>query len=261
MNPIQDDEIGLFDFFQTLWDGKVTIITFIILSFLISGLYISLKDPLFESKLIYQVDTMPPFYETNDQRIPMRDFRKLFQSKSLFDGWKKKNSNSRLKYSDFSESQSYEGVMISKHEDNRNALLEKDKKIGAYILIKSDQLMLLDDFYNYASYVNNVLTSEYILRAKEEINIINQRFNDFSATTDIITSKLLAIDRYIVEAEGGANVLILSRPEYPVQVWPKTQLLLVISFVLGFMLGIIYIFFSDANRLHKQQLSKSRNTP
>ena len=260
MNQIQDDEIGLFDFFHTLWDGKKTIGFFIVLTFILTGIYAYLKEPEYESKLIYQVDSMPPFYETADFRIPMRDFEKLFHSRSLFDKWKKLNKSSKLVYSDFSESQEVGGILVSKHEDNRTALLEKDKKIGAYILIRSDQLVLLDDFFNYANYINNMLTSEYILRAKEEIKIIDKRFNDFSSTTDIITSKLLAIDRYIVEAENGANVLMLSHPEYPFKVWPRTQLLLAISFVLGLMLGIIYIFFSDANRLYKEQLSKSRNS-
>lgn len=263
MNQIQNDEIGLFDFFHTLWDRKKTIGASIILTFLLSTLYILLKEPEHESRLFYKADSMPPFYESADHRIPMKDFEKLFHSKSLFDKWKKLNKNSKLVYSDFSKSEKVDGILVSRHEDNRVALLDKEKKdseLYTYILVRSDKLVLLDDFYNYANYINNVLTSEYILRSKEEIEIIDKRFNDFSSTTDIITSKLLAIDRYIVAAKSGANVLIFSRPEYPVQVWPKINLLFAISFVLGFMLGIIYIFFSDANRQYKEQLSKSSNS-
>jgi len=257
MSQMQDNEITIFDFFETVWNARVTIVSFIIFTLLLGATYGYFKEPEYESKLIYQVDSLPPFYDTHNKEIPMKDFKKLFYTQRLFDDWKKNNKDSLLLYRDFSQSQTIEGVMISKHENKRMAIMEIDDQLGAYILIRTDKLRLLNDFYNYADYINNVLTSEYILRAKEEIVIIDKRFDDFTATTDIITSKLLAIDRYIMEAEGGANVLILSRPEYPFQVWPRIPILYAISFVLGLLLGITYIFFSDANRQRKEQLSKS----
>tara|TARA_A100001011_G_scaffold325855_1_gene349100 strand:- start:51 stop:830 length:780 start_codon:yes stop_codon:yes gene_type:complete len=257
MNQMQDNEITIFDFFETVLNAKVTLISFIITTVLIGAAYGYLKEPEYESKLTYQVDSLPPFYDSHDNEIPMKDFKKLFYTQRLFDDWKKNNKDSLLLYRDFNQSQTIEGIMISKHEDKRMAIMETDDQLGAYILIRTDKLRLLNDFYNYADYINNVLTSEYILRAKEEIVIIDKRFDDFTATTDIITSKLLAIDRYIMEAEGGANVLILSRPEYPFQVWPRILVIYALSFVLGLLLGITYIFFSDANRLRKEQLSKS----
>ena len=257
---MQDNEITIFDFFETVRNAKVTLISFIITTVLIGAAYGYLKEPEYESKLMYQADSLPPFYDSHDKEILMKDFKKLFYTESLFNNWKKNNSSSSLLYSDFSQTQVFKGIIISKHEDRRIAILEHDNQIGSYILIKTDQLALLNDFYNYADYVNNVLTSEYILRAKEEIEIIDKRFDDFTATTDIITSKLLAIDRYIMEAKRGANVLIFSRPEYPFQVWPRVQLIIALSFVLGLLLGITYIFFSDANRLRKEQLSKSEES-
>ena len=137
-------------------------------------------------------------------------------------------------------------------------LSDKDDKIGAFVLIRTERLELLDDFFNYTNYINKTLTNEYVSRAKEEINIISKRFTDFSSTTDIITSKLLAIDRYIVEANSGANVLILMRPSYPDQVFPRVPLILAIAVILGLIIGIIYIFVRDASRMRKEHMTKSR---
>ena len=258
MNQAPDDEIGLFEFFETIWDGRLTIGIFVLVTVLLSIVFMNLKPPIYESRLIYQVDTMPPFYDVADQRIAMRDFRKFFYSKNFFDEWKENNKNSELTYDDFSESQNIDGFMLSKHEDNRTAILDKDDKIGAFVLIRTERLELLDDFFNYTNYINKTLTNEYVSRAKEEINIISKRFTDFSSTTDIITSKLLAIDRYIVEANSGANVLILMRPSYPDQVFPRVPLILAIAVILGLIIGIIYIFVRDASRMRKEHMTKSR---
>ena len=251
-------KLAYLSFLKLFGTAKNTIGVFVLVTVLLSVVFMYVKAPVYESKLIYHVDTMPPFYDVADQRIAMRDFRKFFYSKNFFDEWKENNKNSELTYDDFSESQNIDGFMLSKHEDNRTAILDKDDKIGAFVLIRTERLELLDDFFNYTNYINKTLTNEYVSRAKEEINIISKRFTDFSSTTDIITSKLLAIDRYIVEANSGANVLILMRPSYPDQVFPRVPLILAIAVILGLIIGIIYIFVRDASRMRKEHMTKSR---
>ena len=63
MNQVQDDEIDLFELFQTLWDGKLLISAFVAIAVLLGFGYLLNKDAVFESKLIYSIDTIPPFYE------------------------------------------------------------------------------------------------------------------------------------------------------------------------------------------------------
>ena len=57
------DEIDLFEVFQTLWDGKWLISAFVAIAVLLGGAFLLSKDAVYESKLIYSVDTLPPFYE------------------------------------------------------------------------------------------------------------------------------------------------------------------------------------------------------
>lgn len=256
MNQIEDNEIGLFDFFETVWNGRLLISLFVFVTLSIGGVFIFIKDSEYESKLVYASDTLPPFYD--DQRTALVDFEKLFYNEDVFNDWKRENKNSVLIFNDISISQVIDNIVFSKHKNNRTVIHEKDDKIGAYILIRSKKIELLDDLFKYSNHVNNALTSEYILRARDEINIMYKRFNDPSATTDSITRDLLAVDRYIVEAEKGDKVLLLMRPSYPERVSPKIKLILVISFVLGVMIAIIYIFFRDAYRNRKVQVAKTR---
>tara|TARA_B100001093_G_scaffold466590_1_gene485106 strand:+ start:606 stop:1385 length:780 start_codon:yes stop_codon:yes gene_type:complete len=258
MNQKSDDEVGLLDFFDIVWDGKKTIFSFVSVVLIIATTYIYFKEPVYESKIFYQADTLPPFH-TGKPKL-WKDFQKLYYNESLFNTWKNNSKSSLLVFKDFSSTQAIDGVVLSKHEDNRTAILDENKKEGPFILIRSKELTLVDDFYKYGSYINEMLTKEYILRSKDEINIIYKRFNDPSATTDTLTGDLLSIDRYIVEAEKGDRALIISRPTVPVLAKPRINLIITVSFLLGLFLGLVYIFFSDAIRIRKEQLANTKES-
>ena len=65
MSQTYDDEIDLFELFQVLWGGKWLISTFVVLAFLLGGGFILSKDKVYESKVVYSIDTIPPFYGGN----------------------------------------------------------------------------------------------------------------------------------------------------------------------------------------------------
>ena len=261
MNQNSDDEVGLLDFFDIVWNAKGTIFSFVLFVLILATTYIFAKEPVYESKIFYQADTLPPFYSVGDYKKRLsKDFEKLLYTENLFNTWKNNSKSSLLVFEDFSSTQAIDGVLLSKDEKNRTAILDENKEDGHYILVRSEELTLLDDFYKYASYINDMLTEEYIVRAKDEINIIYKRYNDPSATTDTLTSDLLSIDRYIVEAEKGNRVLIISRPTVPALTEPRINLIITVSFLLGLFLGLVYIFFSDAIRIRKQQLANTKES-
>jgi len=71
----------LLKFFETLWDGKWLITAFVAIAFLLGGSFLLLKDAVYESKLIYSVDTLPPFYEA---KKGSKDFQNKFYSVKVF---------------------------------------------------------------------------------------------------------------------------------------------------------------------------------
>ena len=254
MNQVQDDEIDLFELFQTLWDGKWLISAFVAIAVLLGGAFLLSKDAVYESKLIYSVDTIPPFYSADKAST---DFPKKFYSVSVFEEWKQNNSNTSLVFEDFSETEVVDGFVLSKDEDDRLAKLASEKKVGYEVLVKSNQLPILDDFFKFATHINTALKKEYIQRAEQELNIIETRFKDFSNANDSIISNILSIDRYIVSAKNGSSVFAIQRPTMPKKVSPKSSLILAMSVVLGGMVGVMYVLISNAVRKRKESSAKA----
>lgn len=254
VRPTYDDEIDLFEFFETLWDGKRLITAFVAIAVLLGGSFLLLKDAVYESKLIYSEDTLPPFYEANKAST---DFQKKFYSVNVFDEWKQKNTNTTLVFEDFSATEVVDGFVLSKSEDEQLATLASEKKGGSFVLVKSNQLPILDDFFEYATHINSLLKDEYVVRAKEELTIIEARFKDLSTADSNIVNTILSIDRYIVSAEKGASVLAIQRPTMPKKVSPKSSLILAMSLVLGGMVGVFFILVRNAITKRKEQLAKA----
>ena len=250
MNQVQDDEINLFELFQTLWDGKWLISAFVAIAVLLGGAFLLSKDAVYESKLIYSVDTIPPFYKENKVST---DFQKKFYSVSVFEEWKKNNGDTSLVFDDFSETEVVDGFVLSKDEGAQLATIASEKKGGSFVLVKSNQFPLLDDFFKYATHINTVLKKEYIQRAKQELNIIETRFKDFSTANDSIILNILSIDRYIVSAEKGSSVFAIQRPTMPKKVSPKSFPILALSVVLGGMVGVFFILVRNVIAKRKEQ--------
>ena len=63
-NPSTDnDEIDLINVFKTSWEGKFSIIFFILIANLFAYSYINMKDPIYESKLSIEIENIPPFLD------------------------------------------------------------------------------------------------------------------------------------------------------------------------------------------------------
>ena len=259
VRPTYDDEIDLFEFFETLWDGKWLISAFVAIALLLGGGFLLLKDAVYESKLIYSVDTIPHFYEADKAST---DFQNKFNSVGVFEEWKKNNSDTSLMFEDFSETEVVDGFVLSKNEDEQLVILASEKKggsfvRGSFVLVKSNQLPILDDFFEYASHINGLLKDEYVVRAKEELKMIDARFKDLGSADSNIVNTVLSIDRYIVTAEKGAKVLVIQRPTMPKKVSPKSSLILAMSLVLGGMVGVFFILVRNAITKRKEQLAKA----
>ena len=253
MNQVQDDEIDLFELFQTLWDGKWLISAFVAIAMLLGGGFLYSVDAEYESKLNYSVDTIPPFYKADKAST---DFQNKFYSVRVFEEWKKNNSDTSLVFEDFSATEEVDGFVLSKNEDELLATLTSEKK-GDSLIVKSNQLPILDDFFEYASHINGLLKEGYVVRAKAELKIIDARFKDLSTADSNIVETVLSIDRYIVSAEKGAKVLAVQRPTMPKKVSPKVPLILALSVVLGGMVGVFFILIRNAITKRKEQLAKA----
>jgi len=112
----------------------------------------------------------------------------------------------------------------------------------------------LNDFFKYAQYINELLKNEYVVRSNRELEIIKLRFKDSLSLDNRNILYLLSIDRYINEADKGANVLAIQRPTIPKKIGYvlTSYLILSMSAVLGGIVGIMYVLISNAIRKRKE---------
>lgn len=245
VRPTYNDDIDLFETIKTLWHGKWVISAFVATAVLLGGVFLLTKDTVFESKVIFSVYTIPPFYEADKVST---DFQKRFYSISVFDKWKQNNSNTSIAFEDFSSTKVVDGFVLSKSRSDQLATFATEKNGVSFLLVKSNQLPILGDFYKYANHVNIMLKDEYVIRAKAELNMIESRFNDLGKADSNVVETVLSIDRYIVTAEQGANVFNIQRPTMPTKVFPKTSLILALSLISGGFVGALYVLIMNATK-------------
>ena len=244
-----NDDIDLFVLVEQLWDSKLTIIFFTIASVFMSGLYSVASIKHYESRLSISIDTIPPFY-TSEQSL--NDFERLFYDKFYFDSWKQLDKVTTIEYKNFSGEQVVDGITVVKSEGQRLAIVKILATTSGELVVKSDDLSVLNDFFEYAEYVNSELQNHYVSRARAELEIYEARFNDLKSSDESIIRNVLSIDRYIVAAERGAKVLKVNRPTLPKETTASLKFLLVVGAVLGGVLGAVYILVVNAWHKHVQ---------
>ena len=251
---INDDEINIFGLLQTLWKRKWVIGIFIFIAILSASIFIKMSDPVYESRLKYKLEYNPPGY-TKDKILI--DFKKLFFAENFFERWKKKNSTSSLNYEQINVSKIKDGYLIAKDKDDLfvNFL---EVKGNNYILIKSNNLSLLDDIFNYANFVNITMKSNYVSSIKNELEIIEKRLDDNSLAYSQFLEQVLRIDRFKVAMNNEANILNLERPTMPIKISPKSIPIIIISTVLGGILGAFAVFTYNLIHKHKKQTALAK---
>lgn len=243
IHPTYDDEIDLFEFFETLWLGKLLISSFVTIAVLLGVGFLLLKDAVYESRVIFSTEIIPPFYD--EDRIQI-DFKSKFYSVNIFEEWKQNNSNALIVYEDFNPTKLVDGFQMARDEEERLAILAFEKKDGSFILIRSKQLAVINDFFNYASHINDILREDYINLSQEEQAVLQALYKDHEEANSSFAEALLSVDRYLMMADRGANVLSITRPAMPKKVSPKSHLILGISLFLGGMFGVFFVLVRNA---------------
>ena len=87
--------------------------------------------------------------------------------------------------------------------------------------------------------------------------ILEARFNDLTASNESVIKNILAIDRYIIATENGADALAVQRPTIPRKVSPRSALILAVSIVLGGVIGVFFVLVRNAVRKRKEQLAEA----
>ena len=196
------------------------------------GIFIATEEPTYESKMSFVVNTIPPFIT---DELALSRFQKEFYTEGTFNKWKENQTTTALKFDDFSPITVIDGYRFSKNHKTLLAVISLDKQGEPRLILRTNHLDILDDFYKYANYVAELMRRDYIDRAVNEMEIISSHLNRGQPTVQVPMLRspindILEIDRYLDLAKTGASVISIRHPTFPFKVYPIASLCLVFHF-------------------------------
>ena len=246
-----NDQIDLLILFEIAYKSKITILGFIAMALLCALAYLQLTAPIYESKLSYSINNVP---HQNFNEISEK-FKNNFYSENIFLDWKK-NNKSEIIFGDFSPTIVIDGYTFSREDSEKLATINTIKKEGpdiTYILVKTNNLSVIDDFFNYAKYVNDFTTKEFMLNVRDDLEKIKNFNKETLQLDDRLIEKILLFDRFLLQVESGNNIYSIEFPSLPYKVSPSTRLILFISVFFGGFVGILFVTLNNFFKNNKNR--------
>ena len=206
---------------------------------------------------------MPPsfgnVYDTESiivlRRKIEQDFENLFFLKKSFDEWKL-NNNTPIDYDEFNRLIKKDKILFAKKEKDLNLIFKTEKNDAKrFIKINSNKAVKLNAYYDYATFINNLLGKLYLTRSNQDYNFVIdnlEKLSDYESTTrlDLILSNL-DINRFKIKLTTGEQMLLIKRPTIPEKIYPKNKVVILISCIIGFIFSLFYLFIQNIIREYR----------
>jgi capsular polysaccharide biosynthesis protein len=245
----EDNEIDLFELFQTLWDSKALISLFVLITLMLGGAFIAIKEPRYESTINFAVNNTPPFLTTDEV---INDFKSSFFSKEALEAWKKANPDSQVNYEELSNHSNELGFILAKDEDDLTVWFDHNKRSGHSLVIDSNELAYVNDMFEYLVYLSEKLKAKYTVIAKDELIAVEANLEKSQQSEQFSIKRSLDLKRYI--NYGRDDLIRIERPTEPKLKSPKPLLVLTLSVFLGGLMGVFFVLIRNAYRSHKKSL-------
>lgn len=132
----------------------------------------------------------------------------------------KNNIKSTLEFNQFSKTKLVDGYLLS-NDSNLLATIT-----DSHIILSTNSRNIINDFFKYVIFINEIMINKYVARAKHEIKIIETRFLGTQHVHSDMFRTILDIDRFIYLAEGGSKIIEAENPSDPTKISPKKTLIL-----------------------------------
>ena len=218
--PTHDNEIDMFEFFETLWDGKWLISAFAVLAALMGFGYTQVAQPKYDVSVPYELNV----YSVRAQQI----------CNSSFSCIKSEDTKRLLSVLDGS--------------------WKLDRKEPMLFLSTSSPLDV-SEYKSRLERANAAHTNEIYIEATSELNIIQTELPDTLLSSEIIASNMLNAKRIILSLDNGVSAVSFGSISV-VKSSLKIKIILVFSAVLGGIFGVFFIQFHKAVKKRKEPLSK-----
>ena len=225
--PTYNDEIDIFEVFQSLWDGKWLISSFAVLATLIGFGYSQAAQTKYNILVSYELNYVSPL---NGEKF-CKNTAQCFGTNLFNSGWTrvKNTSQSQLSLSTTTP------LDVTEYQ----AQLERNNKIitnEIYEAAKADIILIKKEIEFFLT----------LLKKEPEIQFTIPTYH---------SNRLLLTERIIRSIDDGKNAATFGSVSV-LKVFPKTSLILTLSFILGGMFGVAFIFIRNIIRNRKEKLNK-----
>jgi hypothetical protein len=215
-----DDEIDLFELFETIWRGKWLISALVAISVLSGFVYSQLTPPKFEVSVSFEVN----LYSVNAQQICGGNVGCIVgeTSKQLM-----VNLDSDLNFKN----------------KNSNLALSTEAPLN---------VKTYDDVFDR---LNQTITNQIYNEALDEVTLIKTELNDALMSTERVATNILNATRIIKAIDSGKKAISFGSVAIK-KASPKVPLILAMSIILGGMIGIVFVLINNSIRKRKEIASK-----
>ena len=218
INQVQDDEIDLFELLQTLWDGKWLISACVVLVTLIGSGYSQVVQPKYDVSVPYTSNIYSVGVSVKCSRnVGCMDAQTIKRFLSLIgNSWSQKNST---------------------------------------LSFKTSSPLDLSEYKSQIEDANTALSNEIYTEATNELNMMQTLLKDSLLSTDSVAIYVLNAKRVIMSIDSGKNTISFG-PVSVVKSSKTVPFILVLSVILGVMIGVFVILVRNAIAKRKEQLTK-----
>ena len=249
--PVDGDEIDLFDVIEMLWDGRVILAGFIVSAMALCAVFLALNKPEYVTKIKYEIKPIPIIEKDEIQT----DISRAFFNSDTFALWKKGQPSTLLNVNLIDQRKIIDGASFATKEEARLVYFGENQ-----IEIKSNDVELIFEILDYFNFVSSILSNKYLAEARgaysRVVKIERQLFAKLSSNDALrVLEEMSKLDRYLESASEENSLVLISRPLPPENIGISRSISLTLAIILGGASGAVFLLVRLAYRARKLRLA------
>ena len=246
MNKKNDTNIDFIDLIIIFSKNKLIIFYFLIISvlgcliyfnFFYSNNYVSKITIDTNNELFLSNDS---FFNYNDRSIFIDIYKTEFYSQNNFISWQQNFKNTSFTKNEFLGINFTDENFFRTDKSSRVFKFINDDSIDI-LLINTNDTNKINNIYDYANYINNIITNDFIALLSADLSEYNTfNFKD-NFEVGIITKKNKL--KFIIDNIKLKNIYNISNPTIPVNKSIEFEKILLLFLFAGLFLSFLFIIF------------------
>ena len=220
VRPPYDDEIDLFELFETLWRGKWLISAFVAISVMSGFVYSQLAQPKFKVSVSFAAN----LYSVSAQQICGRNVNCIVGET---------------------------GKQLMVNLDSDWNLI----KHNSNLVLSTEAPLNVKTYNDVFDKLNQTITNQIYNEALDEVTLIKTELNDALMSTERVATNILNATRIIKAIDSGQKAILFGSVAIK-KTSLKVSLVLALSILLGGMIGVVFVLVKNTIRKRKESASK-----